>query len=117
MNSRVRPTQCCEVPSAPVAISDRERSRLLATFKALGDPRRLDIFLLVAGQDAPMCACDVGSGFDLSQPTISHHMKILAEAGLIDVSRQGVWAYYQLTDDGQHALDALLRTANAAMVR
>jgi ArsR family transcriptional regulator len=110
MNVRMRPTQCCVAPAPPVAVADQEREQLLGAFRALSDPTRFDIFLLVAGQNAPLCACDVGSRFELTQPTISHHMKVLAEAGLIDVSRQGVWAYYQLTGQGEHMLQGILRS-------
>ena len=116
MNTRIRPIQCCAVPSAPVAISDRERDQWLSSFRALSDPTRFDIFLLVAGQEAPLCACDVGSRYELSQPTISHHMKILSETGLIDVSRQGVWAYYQLSNEGRHVLDSLVRSPEVDLV-
>jgi ArsR family transcriptional regulator len=98
-------------------LSDDERADWLSTFRALADPTRLDIFLLIAGQEAPMCACDVGSGFELSQPTISHHMKILAEAGLIDVSRQGIWAYYQLTARGRRWLGAVQDAAALEVAR
>jgi ArsR family transcriptional regulator len=49
---------------------------------------------LIAAQEAPICACDVVARFDVSQPTISHHLKVLKEAGLVVVSRRGVWAYY-----------------------
>jgi ArsR family transcriptional regulator len=63
-------------------------------FKALADPTRFDIFRLVAAQDAPICACDVVDRFEVSQPTISHHLKVLRDAGLVSVSRRGVWAYY-----------------------
>jgi ArsR family transcriptional regulator, arsenate/arsenite/antimonite-responsive transcriptional repressor len=116
MNVRIRPVQCCAVPSAPVAISDHERDRWLSAFRALSDPTRFDIFLLVAGQESPLCACDVGSRYELSQPTISHHMKILSEAGLIDVSRQGVWAYYELSDQGRHVLDGMVRSPEVELV-
>jgi ArsR family transcriptional regulator len=63
-------------------------------FKALADPTRFDIYRLVAAQDAPICACDVVDRFEVSQPTISHHLKVLRDAGLVSVSRRGVWAYY-----------------------
>lgn len=110
MNTRTRPFQCCTVVSPPVTLADSERTSWLASFRALSDPTRFDIFLLVAGQEAPLCACDVGSRFELSQPTISHHMKVLAEAGLITVSRQGVWAYYALTEHAKSVLNGLLRS-------
>jgi ArsR family transcriptional regulator, arsenate/arsenite/antimonite-responsive transcriptional repressor len=108
MNVRTRPVQCCAAPSPPVAVADDMRSHWQKAFRALGDATRLEIFLLVAGQEAPLCACDVGSRFDLSQPTISHHMKTLAEAGLITVSRQGIWAYYELSDQGRRVLHGMM---------
>jgi len=96
-------------------MSDNERGHWLSSFRALSDPTRFDIFLLVAGQDAPLCACDVGSRYELTQPTISHHMKSLAEAGLIDVSRQGVWAYYQLSVQGRQVLGGMLRSSEVEL--
>ena len=79
----------------------------MAGFRALGDPTRLEIFRLIAAQEAPVCACDVVDRFAVSQPTISHHLKVLREAGLITVSRRGVWAYYAADPRGL----ALLREA------
>jgi ArsR family transcriptional regulator len=63
-------------------------------FRALGDPTRLEIYRLIAAQPGPICVCDVVDRFPVSQPTISHHLKVLREAGLVTVSRRGVWAYY-----------------------
>ncbi len=71
-----------------------ERDALLGAFRALGEPTRLEIFHLVAAQVAPICVCDIVDRFDLQQPTISHHLKVLREAGLVTASRRGVWAYY-----------------------
>jgi ArsR family transcriptional regulator len=77
----------------------------------LSDPTRLEIFRLIAVQEAPICACDVVGRFDVSQPTISHHLKVLREAGLITVSRRGVWAYYAAEPRGlallQGAIDEM----------
>ena len=67
---------------------------MVAAFRALGDPTRLEIFRLLAVQDAPVCACDVVDRFGLSQPTISHHLRILREAGLVTTAKRGVWAWY-----------------------
>ena len=67
---------------------------MVAAFRALGDSTRLEIFRLLAAQDAPVCACDVVDRFGLSQPTISHHLRILREAGLVTTSKRGVWAWY-----------------------
>ena len=66
-------------------------------FKALGDPVRLRLVSLIGARDGgEVCVCDLTSAFDLSQPTISHHLKVLREAGLIDSERRGTWVYYRL---------------------
>jgi ArsR family transcriptional regulator len=79
---------------------------MLAAFKALADATRLDVFRLIAAQDAPICACDIVDRFDVSQPTIAHHLKVLRTAGLITVSRRGVWAYYAVDPDGLEVLQS-----------
>jgi ArsR family transcriptional regulator len=104
MSTKARPAGCCDIPNEAVPLSIVERERLVAMFKALGDATRLEIFRLVAAQEAPLCACDVVDRFELSQPTISHHMKVLREAGLITVSRRGVWAYYAADPRGLELL-------------
>ena len=118
MSARTRPTGCCEVPRLPAVLADAERERLVAGFKALSDPTRLDVFRLIAAQEAPVCACDVVDRFDVSQPTISHHLKVLREAGLITVSRRGVWAYYAADPRGlallRQALDGFVPPRQAA---
>ncbi len=110
MSTRTRPTPCCD-PNPPTPLPTSERERLVGIFKALSDPTRLDIFRLVAAQDAPLCACDVVERFAVSQPTVSHHMKVLRDAGLVVVSRRGVWAYYAVDPAGltslRDSLDAL----------
>lgn len=94
MSTKVRPNGCCAIPNDPIPLPATERERMVTAFKALADPTRLDVFRLITAQDDPMCACDVVDRFDVSQPTVSHHLKVLREAGLISVSRRGVWAYY-----------------------
>ncbi len=81
-------------------MADDERDRLLLALKALADGTRLRIFELIAAQDAPVCACDIVDRFDVSQPTIAHHLRTLREAGLITTTRQGVWAYYAVDPAG-----------------
>jgi ArsR family transcriptional regulator, arsenate/arsenite/antimonite-responsive transcriptional repressor len=103
----MRPAACCADPIPPAPLPPPERERLVAAFKALADPTRLDVFRLIAAQEAPLCACDVVDRFAVSQPTISHHLRVLREAGLISVSRRGVWAYYAVEPHGL----ALLRDA------
>ena len=118
MSTRTRPTGCCEIPRPPAELPLAERDRLVAAFKALADPTRLDVFRLIAAQEAPICACDVVDRFDVSQPTISHHLKVLREAGLITASRRGVWAYYAADPRGvaglRDVLDALAPVRLAA---
>jgi DNA-binding transcriptional ArsR family regulator len=92
----------------PDPISPAERDRLVAVFRALGDPTRLDVYRLIATQPDPICVCDIVPRFDVSQPTISHHLKILREAGLVTVSRRGVWAYYAASPAGLDAARAAL---------
>ena len=81
-------------------MADGERDRLLLALKALADGTRLRIFQLIAAQDAPVCACDIVDRFDVSQPTIAHHLKTLRDAGLITATRQGVWVYYAVDPAG-----------------
>src|ERR671937_1371177 len=84
---------CCG-PSTP-PLPEQARDELAARFKALADPTRVAIVNRLAA--APeVCVCDLTDSFELSQPTISHHLRILREAGLVDVSRRGTWAYYRL---------------------
>lgn len=118
MSTRTRPFGCCDIPNEPTSLPATDRDRLVGMFKALSDPTRFDIFRLVAAQVAPICACDVVDRFQVSQPTISHHMRVLRDAGLVTVSRRGVWAYYAADPRGlellQGSLDALAPALLAA---
>jgi ArsR family transcriptional regulator len=91
---------CCVPGSPPLPVEARER--LAAQFKALGDPTRLAIVNQLAGQ-AESCVCAL-DGLGLSQPTISHHLKILRDAGLVESTRRGTWAYYRLVPAAVEAL-------------
>ena len=110
MNKRSRPEDCCTtlVEVRPLAQDERERS--VAVLKALADPTRLEMYRLIAGQPAGLCACDVVDRFELSQPTIAHHLKVLREAGLVTVSHVGIWAYYAADPQGQGILQETLAT-------
>ncbi|MGW2842408.1 ArsR/SmtB family transcription factor [Streptomyces sp. NPDC001493] len=87
---------CC--PGLLASPLDEERSQALAkVFKALGDPVRLRLLSMIASRaGGEVCVCDLTPAFDLSQPTISHHLKLLKQAGLIDSERRGTWVYYRL---------------------
>ncbi|WP_329385307.1 ArsR/SmtB family transcription factor [Streptomyces sp. NBC_01716] len=85
---------CC--PGLLTAPLDEEQAVDLAkVFKALGDPVRLRLLSMIASRaGGEVCVCDLTPAFDLSQPTISHHLKLLRQAGLIDCERRGTWVYY-----------------------
>jgi ArsR family transcriptional regulator len=91
----VIPAICCG-PDTPV-LDPEDADRLAAQFKALADPTRVGIVNRLAA--APeVCVCDLTAAFDLSQPTISHHLRVLRDAGLVDVTKRGTWSYYRLRD-------------------
>ena len=82
-----------------------QADRVAVLLRALGDPVRLRLMSLVLShENAEACVCELLPAFDLSQPTISHHLKVLHETGLLDREKRGVWVYYQARPE---ALDAL----------
>jgi ArsR family transcriptional regulator len=89
------PVLCCGPATAPLAAADAEL--LAARFKALGDPTRVAIVNRLAAGEC--CVCDLNAAFDLSQPTISHHLRVLRDAGLVESRRRGTWAYYRLAEE------------------
>ena len=106
MRTIERPAACCTNPIIPTPLTGGES--LVAGFKALGDVTRLEIFRLIAVQEAPLCACDIVDRFDVSQPTISHHLRVLRDAGLITATKRGVWMHYAVNDRGAGALARFL---------
>jgi ArsR family transcriptional regulator len=86
---------CC-APLAAAALSDEEAEATAAVFRALGDPARVRIVNLLATSDGPVCVCHLIEPLGLSQPTVSHHMKKLLDAGLIEREQRGRWAYYSI---------------------
>lgn len=102
---------CC-APLAEAAISAADAAELSPAFKALGDPARLRLMSLIASSDGgEVCVCDLTPAFELSGPTISHHLKVLREAGLIEGDRRGTWVYYRPVRARLAALSALLDVA------
>ena len=85
---------CC-APLAQEPLSAEDAGELARAFKAIGDPVRLRLLSLIASRDGETCVCDLTAPFDLTAPTISHHLKVLREAGLIDCERRGTWVYYR----------------------
>jgi ArsR family transcriptional regulator len=108
MSKRARSEDCCTTFTdiAPLAPAERERS--VAVLKAVADPTRLEMYRLIAGQPAGLCACDIVDRFDLTQPTIAHHLKVLRDSGLVTVSRVGIWAYYSADPHGRAVLEETL---------
>jgi ArsR family transcriptional regulator, arsenate/arsenite/antimonite-responsive transcriptional repressor len=97
----------CSGPVAAPSLTQVQTDQLAARLKALGDPTRLRLLDLLAQQPAPLCVCDLTPQFSQNQPTISHHLKLLRETGLIDSERQGIWAYYWATEEGRRTLAAI----------
>jgi len=98
---------CCE----PVVYPDVEREeaqRMAAIAKALADPVRVQLVDVLRKHAGKVCVCELVPLFDLSQPTVSHHLKVLREAGVVDSERQGLWAYYYVTPDSLKELSAWL---------
>jgi ArsR family transcriptional regulator, arsenate/arsenite/antimonite-responsive transcriptional repressor len=87
------PVLCCG-PDTP-ALEVAEADLLAARFKALADPARVAIVNRLAAADE-VCVCNLVAALDLAQPTVSHHLKVLREAGLVDSTRRGTWAFYRL---------------------
>src|SRR5690349_17232790 len=99
---------CCS-PVTREPLSADAAERITPLVKALADPVRLRLLSLVASHaDGEACVCDLNDAFDLSQPTISHHLKVLHEAGLIDRDKRGVWVYYRVNAGALGDLAALL---------
>lgn len=97
---------CCSPPEAP-SLTSTQVQTLAARLKALADVTRVELLDLIAQQEMPLCVCDITPQFPQNQPTISHHLKILREAGLIDTDRQGIWSFYWATDEGKRTLATL----------
>ncbi|MFJ6844120.1 ArsR/SmtB family transcription factor [Streptomyces griseoluteus] len=99
---------CC--PGLLTAPLDEDQAVELAkVFKALGDPVRLRLLSMIASRaGGEVCVCDLTPAFELSQPTISHHLKLLRQAGLIDCERRGTWVYYWLVPEMTDRLAGIL---------
>jgi ArsR family transcriptional regulator len=92
------PITCC-VPLAAPTLSDEQVEATAAVFAALSDPARVRIVNRIATTGEPVCACHLTEPLGLSQPTVSHHLKKLVEAGLLQREQRGKWAYFSLTPE------------------
>jgi ArsR family transcriptional regulator len=97
---------CCP-PLAVRALTAEQAAAVAPMFKALGDPVRLRLMSLIAST-SEACVCDLTGGFDIGAPTVSHHLRVLREAGLVDCERRGTWVYYWVRPEALTQLGALL---------
>jgi ArsR family transcriptional regulator len=104
---------CC-LPLSAQPLSAAQAEQVAPLLKALADPVRLRLMSLVASHPGgEACVCDLNDAFDLSQPTISHHLKVLHEAGLVDRNKRGVWVYYRARTEALASLAAMIGNAPA----
>ena len=102
-------TAACCSPLTSQPLTTQQAEQVAPLLKALADPVRLRLMSLVASHEGgEACICDLNEAFELSQPTISHHMKVLHEAGLVDRDKRGVWVYYRVRPQALASLGALI---------
>jgi ArsR family transcriptional regulator, arsenate/arsenite/antimonite-responsive transcriptional repressor len=106
---RKRPAgeRCCE-PVVYPDVERREAERVARVAKALGDPVRLQLVDVLRKHAGRVCVCELVPLFELSQPTVSHHLRVLRDAGIVGSERQGLWAYYYVRPDALEELSAWL---------
>jgi ArsR family transcriptional regulator len=102
----VRIKGVCSPLSIPLSVAKVDSS--VDVLKALADPTRLQMVGVLKRSSQPVCICDFTAAFNLSQPTISHHVGKLRDAGLVDVTKKGIWAYYRLADHLETRTRALI---------
>ncbi|WP_196837190.1 ArsR/SmtB family transcription factor [Zhihengliuella flava] len=101
---------CCVPAPAAGALAAEDAAQLAARFKALADPNRVRLLSLVAaGESGEACVCDLTEPLQLGQPTVSHHLKILVDAGLLAREKRGVWSYYSVLPAALEDLAGALR--------
>ncbi len=114
--SNIRKSSSCCLPLDAIQLSNESAQTLAAQFKAMGHPVRLQILRILSQYGSQACVCDIESQFDLAQPTISHHLKVLRTAELIDCTREGQWYHYHVRPDRMLLLQDLLATLSPAEV-
>ena len=106
---------CCVPAKGADILQPGDATALAARFKAIADPNRLRILSIISSDPAAeTCVCDITEPLDLGQPTVSHHLKILVEAGMLTREKRGVWAYYSLVPGALESLAATLLPATQA---
>jgi ArsR family transcriptional regulator len=107
----IRDLQACCGPITREPLSTPNAESLAASLKALADPARLRILSMIAAhEDAESCVCDLTEPLGLSQPTVSHHLRTLVDAGYLTRSKRGTWAYYRLVPGSLDSVAGLLAT-------
>jgi ArsR family transcriptional regulator len=101
------PAVACCAPLATTGLSDEEAAATAQLFKALADPARVRAVNLLATSNEPVCICELVEPLGVSQPTVSHHMKKLVHAGLVEREQRGKWAYFSLNRDAVEKLKAV----------
>lgn len=105
----VSPAGACCAPLVKEPLGQTDAERLAVTLKALADPARLRLLSIVASSEGhEACVCDLMDPIGLSQPTVSHHLKVLTEAGFLTRSKRGTWAYYRLVPEALEQVSGLL---------
>jgi ArsR family transcriptional regulator, arsenate/arsenite/antimonite-responsive transcriptional repressor len=102
------PLIACCAPLATPALSEEEAEATATIFRALADPARVRIVNLLAASGQPVCVCELTPALELSQPTVSHHLKKLTAAGLLDREQRSKWAYYSLSREALERLASLV---------
>ncbi len=106
MNSAAAPIACC-APLAAATLSDDEAEATAALFAALADPARVRIVNLLVTSESPVCVCNLVEPIGLSQPTVSHHLKKLVDAGLLERVQRGKWAFFSVRPEAMARLAGL----------
>jgi ArsR family transcriptional regulator len=106
LSRMITPAACCQ-PLDDAGLTPEDAEATAALFKALADPTRVRIVNLLARSEGPACVCDLTPVVGVSQPTVSHHLKKLTEAGLLEREQRGRWAYFTLNRDAVDRLAAI----------
>jgi ArsR family transcriptional regulator len=99
---------CCE-PLVHPAVTPSEAEHIASIARALADPIRVQLIDVLGKHAGKVCVCELTPLFEVSQPTVSHHLKVLREAGLVDVERRGLWAYYYVIPEAVKELSTWLK--------
>jgi len=108
-STRAADACCVTAPRLSEPLTERAAAEMAKKLKALADPVRLRLFSAIAGHvGGEACVCDISAGIEVSQPTVSHHLKVLRDAGLLTSERRASWMYYAVVPDALRELSALL---------